>query len=139
MILCDTGPIVALLNRNDPSHESCVNIAGRLPRSFITTQACVTEAMYLLYRDTGYLGISFLWQMIEKGALRIGTTGPEAMQVIHRLMEQYRDLPCDYADSTLVALAEDISIRCVFTIDPHFYAYRLTNGKALTVISPDGR
>ncbi len=57
MILTDTGPLVALLNRNDPNHVVCAEAAKALPpEPLITTWPCFTEAMYLLHRAGGYAG-----------------------------------------------------------------------------------
>ena len=42
------------------------------------------------------------------------------------LMERYRDVPMDYADATLVALAEELDADTVFTLDRRgFSTYRL--------------
>ena len=40
----------------------------------------------------------------------------------------------DLADASLVATAERLGIRRVFTLDRHSYAYRLDDGSAMTVI-----
>jgi len=53
-----------------------------------------------------------------------------------KLMGQYQDHPMDLADATLVALADFRGWRKVFTLDSHFYAYRLRDGSALEVILP---
>ena len=46
MTLTDTGPLVALLNRNDPNHAACVGAAKTLPSGpLATTWPCFTEAM----------------------------------------------------------------------------------------------
>lgn len=50
------------------------------------------------------------------------------------LMEQYRDLPMDLADASLVAAAERLARRQVFTLDRQFYVYRLADGAALEVV-----
>ena len=51
MTLTDTGPLVALVNRNDPNHAACVTATRRLPSGpLITTWPCFTEAMYLVPR-----------------------------------------------------------------------------------------
>lgn len=49
-------------------------------------------------------------------------------------MERFRDIPCDYADATLLVAAEQTGTRRIFTFDKHFYAYRLSNGDHLEVI-----
>jgi predicted nucleic acid-binding protein len=52
MILCDTGPLVALLNQNDPQHTPCVEVLRSLPaQPLLTTLPCVGETMYLLYQS----------------------------------------------------------------------------------------
>jgi hypothetical protein len=50
------------------------------------------------------------------------------------LMEQYLDTPMDLADASLVVAAETLGLRRVFTLDRHFYAYRLADGSALEVV-----
>jgi uncharacterized protein len=48
MTLTDTGPLVALLDADDPYHGACVAAAERLPSGpLLTTWVCFTEAMYL--------------------------------------------------------------------------------------------
>src|SRR5215212_10082465 len=50
------------------------------------------------------------------------------------LMEQYRDLPMDLADASLVALAEERGLDPVFTLDSDFHVYRLSGGRTFIVI-----
>ena len=50
------------------------------------------------------------------------------------LMEQYRDTPMDMADASIVAAAESLAQRRIFTVDRQFYIYRLTDGSALEVV-----
>ena len=53
----------------------------------------------------------------------------ETLQRAFELMEQYRDQPMDLADASLVALAEAIPTRQVFTLDrKDFSVYRLRRG-----------
>ncbi len=45
-------------------------------------------------------------------------------------MEKYKDIPMDYADATLVSVAEDLSITRVATFDAKdFGIYRLPSKK----------
>ena len=49
MTLTDTGPLVALLDADDPYHAACVAASQHLPSGpLLTTWVCFTEAMYLL-------------------------------------------------------------------------------------------
>ncbi|MCX6381292.1 MAG: hypothetical protein NT023_17760 [Armatimonadetes bacterium] len=49
------------------------------------------------------------------------------------LMAQYQDTHTDLADASLVAAAETLRTRRIFTLDSHFFAYRLANGDAFEV------
>ena len=44
------------------------------------------------------------------------------------LMETYSDLPCDFADATLIVAAEQLEATRIFTLDRHFYACRPRRG-----------
>jgi len=46
-------------------------------------------------------------------------------------MHRFQDIPCDYADGTVLVAAEETDIRQIFTLDQHFYACRLSDGSAL--------
>jgi len=50
------------------------------------------------------------------------------------LMEQYRDLPMDLADTSLVAVAEERRLDRIFTLDSDFHVYRLAGGRTFIVI-----
>jgi predicted nucleic acid-binding protein len=50
------------------------------------------------------------------------------------LMRQYRDLPMDVADASLVVAAEATGERRLFTLDGHFRIYRLRDGSVLSVV-----
>jgi predicted nucleic acid-binding protein len=50
------------------------------------------------------------------------------------LMGQYRDLPMDLADATLVALAEERGLARIFTFGRDFRMYRLPRGKRFTIV-----
>jgi predicted nucleic acid-binding protein len=50
------------------------------------------------------------------------------------LMGKYRSLPMDFADATLVVLAEKLKTRRVFTLDSDFRVYRIGGRRAFEVV-----
>jgi hypothetical protein len=49
MILTDTGPLIALLDRKDNAHQKCMDaIKGLFSETMLTTWPCFTEAMHIL-------------------------------------------------------------------------------------------
>jgi hypothetical protein len=49
-------------------------------------------------------------------------------------MKQYRDVPMDLADASLVAMAEVLNKRQIFTLDHDFYIYRLRGKQTFEII-----
>ncbi|MGH9854897.1 MAG: type II toxin-antitoxin system VapC family toxin [Blastocatellia bacterium] len=133
--LIDTGPLVALLNRNDPSHSRAAEVLQKLPkRPLLTTCQCLTEAMYLLHRAGGHDAQEELWEWIIDGLLQTYELTDADERRARELMKRYADTPMDYADASLVATAESLNLRRIFTFDGDFYIYRLADGSMLEVI-----
>ncbi len=131
-LLLDTGPLVALLDRSERSHSTCVEFFRGFSGRLVTTEPVLTEAVYLL-------GPSFAMQkpVLEfflKGGAEIIQQTPESLRRALQLMEKYQDVPMDFADATLVALAEERSISAVFTLDRRgFTTFRIHSRKAFTI------
>jgi len=49
-------------------------------------------------------------------------------------MSQYHDAPMDLADASLVTAAELLKVRRIFTLDQHFYAYRIDGQHPFEVV-----
>ncbi len=133
--LTDTGPLVALINANDPYYERAKGLLPRLPKApFRTTWPCFTEAMYLLRQAAGYPAQDELWRFVAIGLVQLHSHEEAEWWRMRELMRTYRDTPMDMADASLIAAAEALSTDQVFTFDKHFYAYRLADGSALGVV-----
>jgi predicted nucleic acid-binding protein len=101
----------------------------------LTTWPVFTEAMYLLGDADGWNAQRTLWQMIERNAVEIAELQATGIARSRELMEKYRDTPMDIADATLVAVAEALSLKRVFTLDSDFEVYRY-RGRELFEIVP---
>ena len=135
MILTDTGPLVALLDKDDSNHSLCVRALAQLPPDdLLTTWPCLTEAMYLLGSVGGFRYQSKLWQLIEDGDLFLHNLSDSDFDQMKTLMEKYKDTPMDFADASLVVAAEILKLGQVFTFDSDFRIYRLTDGSVLEIV-----
>ena len=134
MNLTDTGPLVAIADKNDPDHFRCVATTKALPKfPLLTTWPCFTEAMYLLHREGGYRAQEALWQLRRKGVVVVHELTQADADRMDALMQQYKDAPMDLADASLVAVAESLNLSRIFTIDHHFRAYRIHQTGAFEV------
>ena len=135
MTLTDTGPLVALIDQNDSSHAKCVYAVKHLPKGqLVSTWPCFTEAMYLLFRDVGYAGQLAIWKLYQARGLVLYDLGTDETRRMAELMEKYQDTPMDLADASLIASAEQLGIKRIFTLDRDFFVYRLADGTALEVV-----
>jgi uncharacterized protein len=134
ILLIDTGPLVAIIDKKDGLHGRAVEAMALIRSPLATTEACLTETLHLLGDAAGWRGQELLRKMVLSSELRILISPPDGPVRGLAIMEKYKDQPCDYADSSLLIAAEDSGLRRIFAFDGHFYAYRLPNGEALDVI-----
>ena len=90
--------------------------------------------MYLLSDAGGWPAQTALWQMLERGALQVVILEETEIARSRTLMEKYRDTPMDFADATLVALAEARGLKRVFTLDSDFSVYRIRGRERFELI-----
>ncbi len=134
-MLTDTGPLIALLDEGDKHHVACLTVARGLPKApLLSTWACFTETMYFLYETGGFRYQERLWKMRRENILVLLDLTSEETNRMDALMELYQNVPMDFADASLVAVAESRNLRRVFTIDSDFYIYRLADGSMLDVV-----
>jgi predicted nucleic acid-binding protein len=90
--------------------------------------------MYLLGRYGGWLAQQELWGYVADEILIIHHHHSEELIRMETLMRQYRDVPMDLADASLVAMAEVLNKRQIFTLDHDFYIYRLRGNQTFDIV-----
>jgi predicted nucleic acid-binding protein len=134
-LLLDTGALVSLLDRSQREHRAFLRFFESWTGPVLSTEAILTEATHLLGRLPGgrRACVDFF---VAGGALLVPTTAG-ALRRVRELIEQYANLPMDYADATLVVLAEEVATDWVFTTDHRdFGVYRLPGRRRFRIV-PD--
>jgi predicted nucleic acid-binding protein len=135
VILCDTGPIVTILVEDDHNHKSCTEAMKHMPpKALVTTWPCMVEAMHILRREDAAHGQDLLWRWLDVGLIKVAFPADGDLKRMRELMHKYRDLPMDFADASLVAAAERLNIKRIFTIDSHFRIYKFKGKHSFEVI-----
>lgn len=99
----------------------------------LTTEAVLTETLHLV--NSGWGAQRVCLEFFLRGAFLLIPSSQASLRRVTALMEKYQDLPMDFADATLVALAEELEIDQVFTLDRRgFSTYRLHGRKPFTVL-----
>lgn len=132
-LLLDTGALVSLLDRREPLHERCREVLREWRRPIVSTGAILTEASHLLGPLPG--GPAACLDYFIRGAAILVPTTSSMLRRCRTLVERYADVPMDYADSTLVALAEELDTDAVFTTDRRdFEIYRVSDRRAFRIL-----
>ena len=132
-LLLDTGAFIALVDRSEKRHADCVAALENWTGTVVTTEAVVAETLYLV--GPRWSAQKICLEFLLRGAFLTVPTSPPALARVAALMERYRDVPMDFTDATLVALAEDLGTDRVFTLDRRgFTTYRLNRRKAFQII-----
>lgn len=131
-ILLDTGAFVALLDRSEKNHARCVDFFSSFRGRIFTTEPVLTEAIYLL--GPSIKAQRACLEFILKGGATLVPQSTASLERAALLMAKYHDVPMDFADATLVVLAEETGINEVFTLDLRgFQAYRIHGRKSFTI------
>ena len=132
-LLLDTGPFVALVDRSEELHDECVAALESWTGPVVTTEAVVTETLYLVGPQWRAQKVAL--EFILRGAFQLVPSSHASLQRVAALMERYRNVPMDFADATLVVLGEELGTDRVFTLDRRgFSTYRMNRRKPFRVI-----
>lgn len=131
--VCDTGPIVAYLNRHDPHHDWAVAVMQQTRPPLLTCEAVLTEAAYFL-REDGF-DAEPLFRMLERAALLIDFDMSAHWPRMRTLMRRYATM--DLADASVVVMSEVHARSQVLTIDAKdFGIYRRNDRQVIRFIAP---
>jgi uncharacterized protein len=134
--LADTGPLVALMDDDDPFHDhydALMFDGDEAPRLF-TTWPCVVEATHLLSSTSSHA----LLEWVGRGGVQVFPYDAQDLAAMVKWMRIYTQPPrtrMDFADATLYWLAVETGLTKVMTIDRRdFSRYRLPDGRPFEIL-----
>jgi predicted nucleic acid-binding protein len=97
-----------------------------------TTEPVLTEVLYLL--GPSIKAQKYSIEFILKGGALIVPQSLDSLRRAMELIEKYKNIPMDFADATLIVLAEEMGITEIFTLDVKgFGTYRIFGKKAFKI------
>ena len=133
--LVDTGAVVALINRADRHHVRAAAWFRVFRGEMLTTEAVITETAYVLAASPEHQLAALAWVQRAREAGMLQVVAVEDHSALARIMSKYADLPCDYADATLIWLAERTGVVQIATIDQgDFSVYRVRGRRAFRIL-----
>ncbi len=132
-LLLDTGALISLLDQDQPRHLEFTIFFESWKGSVVTSEAVLDEATILLRQVPG--GAAACLEFFTRGGATLIPPSLDSLQRCQTLLQDYAELPMDYADATLVALAEKLGTNVVFTTNrEHFGVYRTVSGRSFQVV-----
>lgn len=122
-ILIDTGPLIALFDKDDKYHKNIKDFIKNAKYKFITTTAVITEVSHMLDFNIN-VQIDFFEWILNNGVVLHEISQTDILKIVE-LTKKYSDRPMDFADATLVIAAEKTGINKIISIDSDFDIYRL--------------
>jgi predicted nucleic acid-binding protein len=133
--LIDTGPFVSYLHRKDPAHDRVASFIDNFKGRLSTTSAVVGEVMYFV-SELPDGPIAFAEFLMSSDTQIAELSQPKHIFAAAGLMKKYVDTPMDFADATLILLAEEVGVTEILTLDRRgFSTYRTSKGKAFRLAS----
>jgi predicted nucleic acid-binding protein len=139
VIICDTGPLLAVANKYDSEHAACTAVLSNEPGPLIVPALIVTEVCYLLGKLGPQAEALFLRSLAAE-ELRVEPLSPDDCSRMADLVVQYGSFPLGAADASVVAVAERLGITRVATLDhrhfrqvvpKHCHAFELVPGEEM--------
>lgn len=125
-VLLDAGVLVALSARDDPYHLEAAQWMARSRGELHTVELVLTEAAYFLPVRLR----SAIAALAASGGVHLHCPDSSAYARIAELMRKYADMDPDWADISLVWLAEATGITRIATLDVvDFSVYRIHGRK----------
>jgi uncharacterized protein len=122
--LLDTGALLAIVDRRDSWHQSCLEALQGASLPLVTTTAVLAETFYFASKVGGLTQLA--WTFILTSRITIAPISDPDLPALESLMARFADRPMDFADATLVHVANREGLRTILTIDrADFETYRI--------------
>jgi predicted nucleic acid-binding protein len=121
--LLDTGPLVAVLSKDDANHERARRLFAASAPPFRCCESVVAEACFLM-RKVHRAGPADVIALGVRGVYSIAISAEAHWTSIEGLLKKYADRPISLADACLIRCAEIHQEARIATFDTDFRVYR---------------
>ena len=136
-VLLDTGPLVASLDARDRYHEWTRAELMEIEPPFLTCEAVLTEACFLL--RSRFPGPAAVLESVQREAIALPFVLADHLDPVRRLLRKYADVGISLADACLVRMSECYADAAVLTFDSDFRVFRRFGRQTIPVIMPPSR
>lgn len=134
-LVLDTGPILAVLDRDDPEHARCVALIDSSDEDLVVPAPVLVEVDYWCRKLLGTEVWTAFIDDLAIGAYRLFNLDAPAVQRAAEIEAAYADLRIGFVDAAVVATCEVLGEQKVATLDArHFTVVRPTHCARLALL-----
>jgi predicted nucleic acid-binding protein len=127
-VLLDTGPLVALLSKDDADHERAERLFAACLSPLRCPEAVLAEACFLM-RKVHAAGPAEVMALGRKHVYEISMSIEQHWANVEALLKRYADHRMSLADACLIRTAEIHQDGRILTFDSDFQIYRWSRNK----------
>lgn len=116
-LVLDTGPIVALLDANDPAHESCARMVESVDEDLVVPGPVLVEVDYWLVKLYGEEVWATFVEDLEGGAYRLHQLDLAGLSRAAEIERVYANLDLGLVDAAVITTCEQLGETKVATLD----------------------
>ena len=133
-MITDTGVVYAAMDRDDPSHQACVELLNRTGDP-ISVPGPVLVELDWLGASRGVPVLDPTLASVENGSIVVIDLSAVDYVRIRELCRQYHDLGLGIVDASVVAVAERLGEDTIATLDHrHFSVVRPRHTASFTLV-----
>jgi predicted nucleic acid-binding protein len=116
-VLVDASFLFSITYSHDKWHKDCVEVVRNLRHKFIVPVTVLPEVTHLLRKRLGHKIMREFVREVSVSNWHIENLYDEDMERASELLSVYADARLDFADATIVAMAERLGVETILTLD----------------------
>jgi predicted nucleic acid-binding protein len=133
--IVDSSFLAALAVKRDPLHRWAVGSLPRAPGPWLTCEACISEAVFLIGEELGMTEVLKLYEKVEHGLIECERIVPDRLDAVIVESGRYHKRMVDFADASLMVLSDLHPALPIVTADRNDFAVYLRNRPRRTLIT----
>ncbi len=116
-LILDSGVLIAAYDRGDRWHPEVLALLKAERGPLVLPAPVIPEVDYFLGKKIGHRAQLRLYQGLAQGAYLVADLSEDGYQRVLELNEAYPDLGLGFVDAAVIAIAEELKVRRIATLD----------------------
>jgi len=115
--ILDTSFLYALADQGDRNHPHALAAAQNSHETLVLPNVILPEICYLIASRLSHKAMRSFVASLTPDNVQLEGVSLQDLARIHEVLEQYSDSELDFADTAIIAIAERLTIKQIYTFD----------------------